>query len=208
MAKKRMFSQQITESDAFTSMPLSTQALYFHLGMNADDDGVLDSPKRVQRMVGASDDDMNLLMAKNFIIPFDSGVVVIKHWRINNYIRKDRYTPTVYTEEISALTVKKNQAYQRVAGFGIPMVDQCDTQYRLDKNRLDKSSCYKGGEKLINRLTEEESDYLFNHYEDADRLIDAVQDEVDLKRKEVDLPFEFIVACARNWSWSVMGGEA
>ena len=86
MAKKRMFSQQVTESDSFTSMPLSTQALYFHLGLNADDDGFIDSARRVQRMIGASDDDMNILIAKHFIIPFDSGVVVVKHWRINNYI--------------------------------------------------------------------------------------------------------------------------
>lgn len=323
MSEKRMFSKQIVESDAFLDMPLSTQALYLHLGMSADDDGFINAPKRIQRSIGASDDDLKLLIAKNFIIPFETGVVVIKHWLINNYIRADRKKDTAYPEEMALLTVKENGSYKlnsqdaipsdtnesarqrayrlsslpysfdykiRQAFYGkrcpicgalmqkdvddgietnnrVPSIQhnkpiskgglhelgnisvickQCNItirdnetdslnadevisewdrivqasdrqvtgkcpssgsidKYRLDKNRLDKSSCYKGGEKLINRLTEEESDYLFNHYEDADRLIDAVQDEVDLKRKEVDLPFEFIVACARNWSWSVMG---
>jgi len=211
MSDKRMFSKQIVESDAFLDMPLSTQALYFHLGMAADDDGFINAPKRIQRSIGASDDDLKLLMAKNFIIPFESGVVVIKHWKINNYIRADRKRETAYLEEMSKLVIKENGSYRLATDRQVtgkcPSSGSID-KYRLDKNRLDKSSCYKGGEKLINRLTEEESDYLFNHYEDADRLIDAVQDEVDLKRKEVDLPFEFIVACARNWSWSVMGGEA
>ena len=86
MAKRRMFSQQITDSDAFLDMPLSAQALYFHLGMSADDDGFVNNPKRVQRVIGANEDDLKLLIAKNFIIAFDTGVMVIKHWKINNYI--------------------------------------------------------------------------------------------------------------------------
>ena len=92
-------------------MPLSTQALYFHLSMRADDDGFINSPRKIQRVVGASDDDLKLLIAKNFIIPFESGVVVIKHWRIHNYIQKDRYTETVYQEEKQLLSMKENKAY-------------------------------------------------------------------------------------------------
>ena len=103
MAQRRMFSKKITDTDKFLEMPLSTQALYFHLNMGADDDGFVDRPKTIQRIVGASDDDLKLLLAKNFIISSDSGIVVIKDWRIHNYIRKDTYQPTIYQAEKLAL---------------------------------------------------------------------------------------------------------
>ncbi len=111
MAERRMFAKTIIDSDAFLDMPLSTQALYFHLSMRADDEGFINNPKKIQRMVGASDDDLKLLCAKNFIIPFETGIVVIKHWKIHNYIQKDRYKPTVYTEERERLKLKDNGAY-------------------------------------------------------------------------------------------------
>ena len=111
MAQRRMFSVKIIETDAFMSMPLSAQALYFHLGMRADDDGFVSNARTIQRLVGASDDDIRLLLMKRFILAFDSGVIVIKHWRINNYVRGDRYTPTLYQEEKSQLYVKKNGVY-------------------------------------------------------------------------------------------------
>jgi len=106
-----MFSLKIVNTDAFIEMPLSAQALYFHLGMNADDDGFVSNARRVQRLVGAADDDMKILLMKRFILAFDSGVIVIKHWRINNYIKGDRYTPTLYQEEKGQLYVKKNGVY-------------------------------------------------------------------------------------------------
>ena len=137
MAERRMFAKTIIDSDAFLDMPMSTQALYFHLSMRADDDGFINNPKRIQRMIGASDDDLKLLIAKSFIITFESGVVVIKHWKIHNYIQSDRYKPTVYAEEKSLLDVKKNKAYT--------LNDECiqnvyitDTQDRLGKDRLGK----------------------------------------------------------------------
>ena len=111
MAERRMFTKKITNSDAFIDMPLSTQALYFHLNMEADDDGFNSSPKKIQRMIGASDDDLKLLFVKNFVIPFESGVVVIKHWKLHNYIQNDRYKPTVYLEEKSRLNTKENKVY-------------------------------------------------------------------------------------------------
>lgn len=111
MAERRMFAKTIIDSDAFLDMPLSTQALYFHLSMRADDDGFINNPKKIQRMVGGGDDDLKLLIAKRFIIPFESGIVVIKHWKIHNYIQKDRYKPTVYKEEKARLTQKDNGAY-------------------------------------------------------------------------------------------------
>lgn len=111
MAERRMFAKKITESDAFLDMPSSTQMLYFHLSMNADDDGFVNNPKKIQRMCGASDDDFKLLIAKSFVILFESGVIVIKHWKMHNYIQSDRYRPTDYVDEKSMLGVKKNKAY-------------------------------------------------------------------------------------------------
>lgn len=138
MAERRMFAKTIIDSDAFIDMPLSAQALYFHLSMRADDDGFVNSPKRIQRMIGAADDDMKLLVAKSFLIPFENGIVVIKHWKVHNYIRSDRYTPTVYQEEKNLLTVEKSRVYTVGIPSGIPNGYQMDTQYRLGKDRLGK----------------------------------------------------------------------
>lgn len=111
MAQKRMFTMKIVDSDAFLDMPLSTQCLYFHLNMRADDDGFVGNPKRIQRLIGASDDDLKLLIAKRFVLCFDDGVIVIKHWRMHNTIQNDRYTPTAYIDELNSLNIKKNKAY-------------------------------------------------------------------------------------------------
>lgn len=144
MAERRMFAKTIIDSDAFLDMSLTAQALYFHLSMRADDDGFINNPKKVQRMIGASDDDFRILIAKSFLIPFQSGIVVIKHWRIHNYIQADRYKETVYTEEKSLLTIKENKAYT----YNLPEENsQCiqngyslETQVRLGKDRLGKVS--------------------------------------------------------------------
>lgn len=133
MADRRMFSKTIIDSDAFLDMPLSTQSLYFHMSMRADDDGFVNNPKKIQRMVGASDDDMKLLIAKSFIIPFESGIVVIKHWRIHNYIQSDRYKPTVYVAEKSLLSTNNN-TYALDTGC-IQDVSSSDTQVRLGKSK-------------------------------------------------------------------------
>ena len=138
MAERRMFAKTIIDSDAFLDMPMSTQALYFHLSMRADDDGFINNPKRIQRMIGASDDDLKLLIAKSFIITFESGVVVIKHWKIHNYIQSDRYKPTVYADEKSLLEIKKNKAYTLNKDVSIQNVYITDTQDRLGKDRLGK----------------------------------------------------------------------
>ena len=148
MAERRMFAKTIIDSDAFIDMPLSTQALYFHLSMRADDDGFINNARKIQRMIGASDDDMKVLWMKRFIIPFDSGVVVIKHWKIHNYIRNDRYKPTVYAEEKAMLTSKENGAYTEADTIGIPsdnqVVYQMDTQVRVGKDSLVKDSLGQG----------------------------------------------------------------
>lgn len=112
MAERRMFAKLIIDSDLFLDMPLSAQALYFHLAMRADDDGFINNPKKIKRMIGANDDELKLLIAKQFLIPFESGVVVIKHWRIHNYIRKDTYKETMYSDEKELLTTKSNGEYE------------------------------------------------------------------------------------------------
>ena len=159
MAERRMFAKTIIDSDAFLDMPLSTQALYFHLSMRADDEGFINNPKKIKRMIGASDDDLKLLIAKNFVIPFESGVVVIKHWRIHNYIRADRLIKTVYKDERGMLDVKENGAYtvggqqsvkcqSSVSQVSVKCqssdgqsTDKC--QHRLGKDRLGKDSIDK-----------------------------------------------------------------
>lgn len=137
MAERRMFAKTIIDSDAFIDMPLSTQALYFHLSMRADDDGFINNPKRIQRMIGCADDDLKVLMAKRFLLPFDSGVVVIKHWKIHNYIRSDRYKPSIYEAERALLRVKENGAYTDSLTdgmpLGIPNGYQMDTQDRKEE---------------------------------------------------------------------------
>lgn len=148
MADRRMYSKKIVESDAFLDLPASAQALYFHLGMAADDDGVVNAPRGVIRACGAGDEDLKLLEGKGFLLPFPSGIVVIKHWRINNTIQKDRYKPTAYSEEIGQLAVKENGAY--TAHVYTSMDTQAcihkagytsvDTQIRLVKEKLNKES--------------------------------------------------------------------
>lgn len=111
MAERRMFAKTIIDSDAFLDMSLSTQALYFHLSMRADDEGFINNPKKIARMIGSNDDDFKILIAKKFIIGFESGVIVIKHWKIHNYIQKDRFKETNYHEEKALLAVEKNNGY-------------------------------------------------------------------------------------------------
>lgn len=111
MAERRMFAKAIIDSDAFLDMPLSTQALYFHLSMRADDEGFVGNPKKIQRMIGASDDDCRILVSKRFILTFQSGIIVIKHWKIHNYIQADRFKETTYTEEKATLTLDSKKAY-------------------------------------------------------------------------------------------------
>lgn len=110
MARRRMFSPDIVCSDAFLDMPTSSRELYFQLGMVADDDGFV-NPRKTMRMIGASDDDLKILITKRFTIPFESGVIVIKHWKISNNIRADMYKPTLYLEERKTLYTKENMAY-------------------------------------------------------------------------------------------------
>lgn len=111
MAERRMFAKTIVLSDAFLDMPLGARCLYMTMGMLADDDGFVNAPKSIMRQTGATEDDLKILLAKKFLLPFESGVIVIKHWRINNYLQKDRIQPTKYQEELAELTIEENGAY-------------------------------------------------------------------------------------------------
>lgn len=141
MAQRRMFSKKITETDTFLDMPMSSQCLYFHLNMSADDDGFIGNAKTIKRMIGASDDDLKILLSKEFLIPFENGVVVIKDWKIHNYIQKDRYNETIYKEEKSRLGENESKQYQRLQDMDtkcIQNVSSSDTQVRIGKDRLGK----------------------------------------------------------------------
>lgn len=135
MAERRMFSSKIVCSDAFTDMPFSAQALYFQLNMEADDDGFLNRAKRIQRTIGASDTDLNILFEKRFILGFKNGVIAIKHWRMNNQIRKDRYTPTQYQEEFNSLEIRSDGAYTEKESEEV--VDSLATTWQPDGNHLE-----------------------------------------------------------------------
>ena len=132
MAERRMFAKTIVLSDAFLDLPMSARCLYFTLGMLADDDGFVNSPKSIMRQCGSSEDDLRVLIAKKFILVFDSGIIVIKHWRIHNYIQKDRYVKTKYQDELATLDFDENKAYTESC---IQNVYKVDTQVRLGKDR-------------------------------------------------------------------------
>jgi len=137
MAERRMFAKSIVLSDAFLDMPLSARCLYFTLGMLADDDGFVGSPKAIMRQCGASQDDMAVLLQKRYVLGFDSGVIVIKHWRINNYLRDDRHKSTTYIEELTTLDIDSKGAYTE---FGIPTANQLPANGipSIGKDSIDK----------------------------------------------------------------------
>ena len=157
MAERRMFAKTIVDSDMFIDMPMSARLLYYDLAMRADDDGFVNSPKKIMRFVGASMDDMNVLIAKQFIIPFESGVVVIKHWKIHNYIQKDRYKATSYQAEKESLTLKNGTYYTD----DLPDVSNLDTEciqdvYSLDtQDRLGKVRLELGKDRVRDRERQE-----------------------------------------------------
>lgn len=168
MAERRMFAKTIIDSDAFLDLPVAAQALYFHLSMRADDDGFTNKPRAIMNMIGAKDDDMKSLISKKFVIYFDSGVIVIKHWRMHNYIRKDTYSETKYKFEKAQLYLDENNAYsenpQGVDGSYTDCIQDVDgslTQVRLGKDSIGKDSIGKETRTRMARPTlQEVSDYV------------------------------------------------
>ena len=143
MGQRRMFSPDIVESEEFLTMPISSQALYFHLAMAADDDGFV-QPKIIIRAIGVNEDDIKVLLSKRFLLPFDTGVVVIKHWLIHNMIRADRYKPTRFQAEKSLLRIKENKGYTEL---GCQNDNQPAPQVRLGKVRLGQDRLEREAEK-------------------------------------------------------------
>ena len=144
MANKRMFTMKIVDTDAFLDMPLSTQCLYFHLNMRADDDGFIGNPKRIEKIIGANDDDLKLLIAKRFVILFDDGVIVIKHWRMHNTLSRDRYIETSYTDEKKKLLLKDNGSYSLTNGNFIDDTKLIERSNRQTQKRrkIDEQKTY------------------------------------------------------------------
>lgn len=141
MANKRMFSIDVTETDTFLEMPLTAQALYFHLAMRGDDDGFVSNPRSIMRVTGCSENDLKTLAESGYIITFRSGVIVISDWKVNNYLRGDRYKPTTFQNELSMLTETANKRYvlesdSQRSTVGIPNSNQMETQYSIEKNRV------------------------------------------------------------------------
>jgi len=221
VAEKRMFTQKIIDSDAFLDMPLSTQCLYFHLNMRADDDGFINNPKRIQRTIGASDDDLKLLIAKRFVICFENGVIVIKHWRMHNTLRKDRYNPTQYQELLGTLEVKDNNAYTEKPGNHLattwqPNGNHLAPQYSIDKYSVDKKSIdiisesddseqpskpskpvkHKYGEYKNVLLTDEELEKLKKEFSDWEDRIERLSSYIESKGAK----YKSHYATIKNWA--------
>ena len=210
MAQKRMFNNSVVGSDEFLEMPDSSQNLYFHLSMQADDDGFVDKWKSIMRMTGKKEDDLKILIDKSFVIPFDTGVLVIRHWRLNNYLQKDRYKETIYKDEKARLTIDKSNVYN------------LDTEciHSIDKNRLDKisidknskekeqeesESCGDGFQKVskfyeenINLLTPYTSKVLEDFTDELgeDLVIYAMQISIENNKRTIS----YIKAILNNWS--------
>ena len=142
MATNRMFSIDVVDTDKFLDMPISAQCLYFHLGMHADDDGFVSSPKKIAKAANCGNDDLRILVSKDYLIPFDDGVVVITDWRVNNYIRTDRYKTTIHDNKKAVLKLGENGRYT----IGAPTVDERYTQYSIDKSSIDKDRLEREGE--------------------------------------------------------------
>ena len=179
-----MFAKSIIDSDAFLDMSVTARLLYYDLSMRADDDGFVNSPKKIMRMVGASEDDLRMLAARKFIIPFENGVVVIKHWRIHNYIRKDRYNETHYSEQKEMLELDENGSYRLVdqrSTDGLPMVDQRLTQVRLGKDRLVKDNIKKSAEALFDEIEDEELKSLYIDFYEMRKKMKAPMTEKAVK---------------------------
>ncbi|OYS70323.1 DnaD domain protein [Limosilactobacillus reuteri] len=159
MAQRRMFSQKVTETDKFLDMALTAQSLYFHLGMNADDDGFVGNPKSIKRMIGASEDDLKALVEKDYLIVFDDGVVVIKDWLVSNYVKKDRYTPTIYTDDMKLIGLDKNKRYQFVSDLE-PERNQVGTEMSpeciQDGDKMEPN-CIQSGSKNKKQISNENS---------------------------------------------------
>ena len=188
MARRRMFSLDVVDTDKFLDMPSSTQALYFHLGMRADDDGFVSSPKRITKTVNCAEDDLKLLIAKGYLIPFESGVVVISDWKINNELKKDRYKPTIHLSEFEKIQTQKNKSYSLITSMTdtkcFQNVSKMDTQDSIGKDSIGKDSIDKEpGEVQKKKAPEETINSTINSYTDNPELKQALIDFIEMRKR-------------------------
>ncbi|MFA5283945.1 MAG: hypothetical protein WC366_05530 [Bacilli bacterium] len=205
MANRRMFSKDIVRSDAFLTMPLSAQALYYHLGMEADDDGILSNPLAVKDMIHATNDDLSLLISKKFVIAFEGGFIIIKGWRINNIIRADRKKPTQYPELLSKLSIESNNSYHLKDDKDIidiqlttkcqPSDNQMSAQVRLGQVSVGKVS--KGKDNLLQGLEVLKENIINNCKEENikkdGQSLETSENELSDKEIQVALLYKSIV---------------
>ena len=182
LAQKRMFTMKIVDSDAFLDMPATTQCLYFHLNMRADDDGFIGNPKRIMKITGASEDDLRLLIAKRFVLTFEDGVIVIKHWRMHNTLSRDRYTETSYIDEKRMLLLKENGSYSLASGNVIDDTKLIERSNRQTHNRRNKDATKAHAEKDIGL----DKDIDIDKDKDTDIDIDKDTDKDKDKDKAID----------------------
>lgn len=229
MAEKRMFSIKLIDTDLFLELPISSQNLYFHLGMRADDDGFVDKPKTIMKVVGAKEDDLKILIMKRFIIPFDNGLIVIRHWRLNNYLRSDRYNETKYLEEKSMLSIKENGEYELKNDVGIPSGLPNTINLNLNNNNsLDntinlvenkeinnketketKSTRHKYGKYQRILLTNDEYDKLCEEFgvDYIDKVIERLDEYVEENNnKNKYKNFNLVIRKAIRDNWSCLKG--
>ena len=212
MAERRMIAKTITLSDAFLEMPATARCLYFTLLQSADDDGFVNNPRSLMRITSATDDDMKILLAKKFVLIFENGVIVIKHWRIHNLIRSDRYVETKYKDEKAQLELDENNAYRRMnvsdGGVvllntnGIPTVAKVETQVSIGKDSIGKDNIYIEGK--AKRFTPPTYQQIIDYCKelcitpiDANRFIDFYESKGWYVGKNKMKDWK---AAVRNWS--------
>ena len=192
MAQKRMFDKVVTTSDDFLELSAEAQCLYFHMGMLADDDGLSKNYRSYMKLVGATNEDLQSLIDKSFIYKFDSDVIAIKHWKINNTVRNDRYRPTIFQNEFSRLDIADNNEYILLDTNGIPDGNQMDTKNSIDKNSKDKMSREK------NSLEKKREDITILSGNDV-----IVKDVIDYLNKKINSSYNWengkIKSLVNNW---------
>lgn len=207
MAERRMLSRTILDSDKFLDMPLTTQALYIHLIMNADDDGFLNNSQKITRMIGAGKKDFELLISAEFIIDFNNGICAVKHWKLHNYIRSDRYKPTVYQDELSRLVIASNKVYEESKTYEKTKVYEADTNEKLSYSNIEdiigkdnQQDIFLESETEVN----EESYKGDGNYEFSEQKVDGIpsDDHMETQNRldEISVDKDSIEKVMRKWN--------
>ena len=219
MARRRMISLDVIDTDLFIDMPVTSRLLYYELCIRADDDGFVGSPKKIQSIVKCSDDDFKVLITKNFIIPFENGVIVIRDWKVHNYIPKDRYKPTIYQKEMKLLDIDCNGSYSIDSGGCIQPVYKMDTQDRLGKDRLGKDRLGKSNQLANADEFDKSQEYLDDINKDISKVILTYEQNIgllssfileEIEEYQKKIPDEMIIeaikraveAGKRNWKYT------